>query len=69
MRLALDELLFGEQCPVAFEMVSGVSVYRAARNLRSQLPACAGCTTAQRPSENSFGSTINSPPQPDVVFF
>ena len=64
VRLALGELPGGEDVGVAAPVVGEVPDARALRNLRAQRSGCSGVTIAQRPSENSVGSAINSPPQP-----
>jgi len=54
---------------VALPVVGVVADVIAARNLRTQRLGCSGVTIAQRPAEYAAGSTINSPPQPDGIFF
>ncbi len=69
LRLALDELLFGEDGVVAAVVVGAVLEVRAIRNLRAQRSGCSGVTIAQDPCEYASGSAINSPPEPNGAFF
>ena len=69
VRLALGEPLGREDVSVAAPVVGEVADVRLARNLRAQRSGCSGVTIAQRPAENSAGSAINSPPQPNWSFF
>ena len=74
--------LYGEGVRLAFEVpalfkddsvgvpeVGAVGDVLAVRKLRIQTPGRFGSTIAQRPSADFLGSTINSPPQPAVLFF
>ena len=58
-----------EDSAVALPMVGGVSELIANRNHLAQRSGCSGAAITQRPAEYWVGSAINSPPEPNELFF
>ena len=69
VRFALDVILAREDFAVGMPEVGGKLEVRGVRQLRSQPLGRFGSTIPQRPPQDGFGSTINSPPEPAIVFF
>ena len=69
VRLALDVVLVAEDFPVGMPEVGGKLEVSGVRQLRSQPLGRLGSTIPQRPPQDRFGSTINSPPEPAIIFF
>ena len=67
--LALQMPLPGKDQAVGVPEVGAEADVFAMRKLRIQAAGRFGSTTAQRPSADFLGSTINSPPQPAGRFF
>ena len=67
--LALEVAVLAEDFSVGVPEVGGESDVGGARKLRIQPLRCCGATIPQRPAKDAFGSTINSPPEPAIVFF
>ena len=66
---ALDMVFIAEDFPVGVPEVGGKDDVGGVRKLRIQPLRCFGSTIPQRPAQDAFGSTINSPPEPAIVFF
>ena len=69
VRLALDVVLAAEDFRVGMPEVGGKLDLGGVRQLRSQPLGRFGSTIPQRPTQDRFGSTINSPPEPASIFF
>ena len=69
VRFALDVVLTGEDFTVGMPEVGGELEMGGVRQLRSQPLGRFGSTIPQRPAQDAFGSTINSPPEPAISFF
>ena len=67
--LALDMILAAEDFGVGMPEVVGMLDVGGVRQLRSQPLGRFGSTIPQRPAQDGFGSTINSPPEPAIIFF
>lgn len=68
MGFALDMVFFGEDFLVGMPAVGGKDDGGGVRKLRIQ-PLCGfGSTIPQRPAQDALGSTINSPPEPAIIF-
>src|ERR1039458_9906937 len=68
-RLALDMVLAAEDFGVGVPEVGGKLDLGGVRQLRGQPLGRFGSTIPQRPAQDRFGSTINSPPEPAIIFF
>jgi hypothetical protein len=69
VRFALDMVLAAEDFRAGMSEVGGKLDPGGVRQLRSQPLGRFGSTIPQRPAQDRFGSTINSPPEPAIVFF
>ena len=69
VRLAFDVLVLGEDSAVARPVVGGVSELIAERKRLAQRSGRSGVAITQRPAEYLVGSAINSPPEPNRLFF
>jgi hypothetical protein len=69
VRLALKVPVLLKDDPIGMPEIGAKGDVPAVRKLRIQTPGRFGSTIAQRPSADFLGSTINSPPQPDILFF
>ena len=69
VRFALEVLGLGENFAVTLPVVGGVSELSADRKRLAQRSGCSGVAITQRPAENLAGSAINSPPEPNRLFF
>src|ERR1035438_2873093 len=69
VRLALDLVLAAEDFRVGRPEVAGILDGGSVRQLRSQPLGRFGSTIPQRPPQDRLGSTINSPPEPAIIFF
>lgn len=69
MGFTLDMGFFGEDFPVGMPEVGGKDDVGGVRKLRIQPLCCFGSTIPQRPAQDALGSTINSPPEPAIIFF
>ena len=69
VRFALDMVLAAEDFRVGMPEVGGKLDLGGVRQLRSQPLGRFGSTIPQRPTQDRFGSTINSPPEPASIFF
>ena len=69
VRFALDMVLAVEDFTVGMPEVGGELEVATVRQLRSQPLGRFGSTIPQRPPQDGFGSTINSPPEPAIIFF
>ena len=69
VRLALDMVLAAEDFRVGMPEVGGEADMSGVRQLRSQPLGRFGSTIPQRPAQDRLGSTINSPPEPAIIFF
>jgi len=67
--LALEMGSIGKDHRVGVVVVGAVEDVGGFWKLLHKTPGCLGVTTAQRPSADSPGSTIKSPPDPAKVFF
>ena len=68
VRFASEVLGLGDDSAVAV-VVGGVSELIAARKRLAQRSGCSGVAITQRPAEYLVGSAINSPPEPNWLFF
>ena len=66
---ALDMVFFGEDFSIGVPEVGGIDDVEGVRKLRIQPLCCFGSTIPQRPAQDALGSTINSPPEPAIIFF
>ena len=69
VRFALDVVGLAEDFGVGMPEVGGKDEVAGVRKLRIQPLRCLGSTIPQRPAQDAFGSTINSPPEPAIIFF
>ena len=69
VRFALDVVGLLEDFGIGMPEVGGEDKVGGVRKLRIQPLRCLGSTIPQRPAQDAFGSTINSPPEPAIVFF
>ena len=69
VRFALDVVGLAENFGVGMPEVGGKNEVAGVRKLRIQPLRCRGSTIPQRPAQDTFGSTINSPPEPASIFF
>ena len=65
----LDVAVLEKDFPVRVPEVGGEDDVRGMRKLRIQPLRRFGSTIPQRPAKDTLGSTINSPPEPAIVFF
>ena len=66
---ALDVVVLAEDFSVGVPEISGEGDVGGVRKLRIQPLRSRGSTIPQRPAQDAFGSTINSPPEPASSFF
>ena len=66
---ALNMVFLAEDSGVGMPEVGGEDDVWGMRKLRIQPLRCFGATIPQRPAQDAFGSTINSPPEPAISFF
>ena len=66
---ALEMPVLAEDGPVRVPEVGGEDEVRSMRKLRIQPLRRFGSTIPQRPAKDTLGSTINSPPEPAIIFF
>ena len=66
---ALNVVGLPEDFGVRMPEVGGKGEVGGVRKLRIQPLRCLGSTIPQRPAQDAFGSTINSPPEPAILFF
>ena len=69
MGFALDMIGLAEDFGIGVPEVGGKDEVGGVRKQRIQPLRCLGSTIPQRPAQDAFGSTINSPPEPASVFF
>ena len=65
----LDVVFAAEDFGVGMPEIGGKDEMRGVRKLRIQSLRRFGSTIPQRPAQDAFGSTINSPPEPASIFF
>ena len=69
VRFALDMSVLGEDDPIGVPEVGGEGDVVCVRKLRIQALGRDGATIPQRPAQDAFANTINSPPEPASSFF